>query len=90
MAARPALSYWRTRPVACEVPTMRRALLSLIAAALLLAATAPAALAAPANPSATGECAAETARERMGKPEDPSFSFPFECPPPPPFRGEAP
>ena len=50
----------------------------------------PAYAAPPENPSATGECAAETARERMGKPEDPSFSFPFECPAPPPFRGEAP
>ena len=71
---------------------MRKTFSALLAAlALSLAmASVPAYAAPPENPSATGECAAETAQERMGKPENPSISFPFECPQPPPFRGEAP
>jgi hypothetical protein len=48
------------------------------------------ALAAPADPSLTGESVSDTAQERQGRPEEPSVSFPFQCPPPPPFRGEAP
>ena len=70
---------------------MRKTFSALLAAlALSLAIAVPAYAAPPENPSATGQCAGETARERMGKPESPSVSFPFECPPPPPFRGEAP
>lgn len=73
------------------VPEMTKTFRMLLGAlALSLALAVPAYAAPPQSPSATGECAAETAQDRMGKPEDPSISFPFECPPPPPFRGEAP
>jgi hypothetical protein len=67
---------------------MRRVLAIVIIG--LVVPAVPAYAAPPEDPSATGECASQTARERRGQPEDPSFSFPFQCPPPPPFRGEAP
>ncbi len=67
---------------------MRRFLL--VVALVVGVPTAPAFAAPPADPSITGECVSETAQERQGQPEEPSVSFPFRCPPPPPFRGEAP
>jgi hypothetical protein len=46
--------------------------------------------AAPEDPSATGQCASESAQVGEVPPDEPGVSFPFQCPPPPPFRGEAP
>lgn len=66
-----------------------RCFVATFAVALVVPAV-PAFAAPPQNPSETGQCVSETAMERMGKPAQPSVSFPFECPPPPPFRGEAP
>ena len=62
---------------------VKRTVPAAIAAAALLAPAATSASAPPENPNATGQCASATAKERQGRPEVPSFSFPFECPPPP-------
>jgi hypothetical protein len=69
---------------------MRRAF-AVISLCLGIMGQASVAFAAPPeDPSITGQCVAETALEGAVPPEDPSVSFPFVCPPPPPFRGEAP
>ena len=62
---------------------MRRGVLVVLAVGLCLVPAVPAAAAPPTDPNATGKCVSETAG---GRPEQPSFSFPFECPPPPAFR----
>ncbi len=66
---------------------MRRPLVALMLSSVCLVVAAPAGMAEPPdNPSATGECASATAQERRGRPAEPGFSFPFECPPPPGIR----
>ncbi len=50
-----------------------------------VASAIPASAQPPENPSRTGQCVSETAKERKGKPEEPGVSFPFECPAPPAF-----
>jgi hypothetical protein len=67
---------------------MQRRFLGVAAACLCLAPAVPAQAAPPDDPSATGKCASAIAQDRKGPPADPSFSFPFECPPPPAFRDE--
>jgi hypothetical protein len=67
---------------------MRRTITTVLAAGALVGAVPVGAAADPPdNPSATGQCASTTAQERQGSPEEPSVSFPFECPPPPGHRG---
>ncbi len=67
---------------------MKHRFLGVAAACLCLAPAAAANAAPPDSPNATGKCASSIAQDRKGPPADPSFSFPFECPPPPPFRTE--
>lgn len=66
---------------------MRRIFLTACLCTALLWPTAAWA-APPEDPNATGQCAAEEAKARKGRPEDPSHSFPFECPAPPGFPEE--
>ena len=65
---------------------MRRIAVVVAVSCLCLVPVVPASADPPTNPNQTGQCVSTTAQDRMGPPEQPSVSFPFECPPPPPFQ----
>ena len=63
---------------------MKRRFLAVAVSCLCLASAGPAIAAPPEGPNETGKCVSGIAQDRMGPPSQPSVSFPFECPTPPP------